>query len=518
MSAAQLQYSLEGSLENEDPRQEQVRYMYIRRVTLENVKSFQGEHSFILQPGVNYFVGDNNSGKSTLLEALLFTFQGPSQTKWTPDSFYCTNGTGRTRVEVDIAGGVEELVKQDKFSVLKDFVFDMDGEGILRLDRSSEQREVLQGNKTRSVDVKAVCFWHPERMQFENVTGIDARIKAIFDFEEVWADAHPSDHIDFANTKTLGRLLDSSFKRFVKTELWMDLSEAHKKAFGPDEEESFTTETKRLAGDLKSLLDEQYGEASYRFDFGLPDASVFMKQGSLHVDDGAGETPIGGKGTGMQRAVALGLIQLYARSAALEDAENATPLILMLDEPETWLHPSAQLRLGDALNKIGEKEQVFIVTHSPYLIRKFSADDHLLTVLTGKGDSRRIDSSTTFGLFGEGEPTWGEINYRAFGVYSMEFHNELFGWVQRHLEARKSNGKAAGNNEIDQFLNQYGVPVDKVWIRTPSLESFGATLPMYVRNSIHHPENRENDPVSDVNLRDSIDHLVRVVESINAQP
>ncbi|WP_239546639.1 AAA family ATPase [Kocuria palustris] len=492
--------------------------MYIRRVILENVKSFKGEHRFTLKPGVNFFVGDNNSGKSTLLEALLFAFQGPSQTRWTPDSFYCKNGTGRTRVEVDIAGGVEELVKREKFRVLGDFVFEADGEKVLRLDRSSEDREVLQGKKWRSVDVKGVCFWHPRSEQFENVTGIDARVKALFDFEEVWADAHPADHIDFANNKTLGRLLDSSFQRFVQTELWSNLSDAHKRAFGPEEAESFTAETTRLAGDLKNLVDEQYGEANYRFDFGLPDANVFMKQGSLHVDDGAGETPIGGKGTGMQRAVALGLIQLYARSAALGGAENATPLILMLDEPETWLHPSAQLRLGDALSKIGEKEQVFIVTHSPYLIRKFSSDVHLLTVLTGKGGSRRIDSSTTFGLFDEGEPTWGEINYRAFGVYSVEFHNELFGWVQRHLEALKSNGRAASNKEIDEFFKKNGIPVDRVWIRTPSPEKLDATLPMYVRNSIHHPENRNNAPVSDEDLHKSIEYLVGVVESINALP
>ena len=241
-----------------------------------------------------------------------------------------------------------------------------------------------------------------------------------------------------------------------------------------------------------------------------------MKQGSLHVDDGAGETPIGGKGTGMQRAVALGLIQLYARSSALEESQDTTPLLLMLDEPETWLHPNAQLRLGDALNKIGEKDQVFIVTHSPYLIRKFKADKHLLTVLTGKGNNRRVDTSTTFGLFGTGEPTWGEINYRAFGVYSVEFHNELFGYVQRHLEAQKDDGKPAGTKEIGKFLEQQGVPIDKTWIRTPSRKSSDVTLPMFVRNSIHHPENQENDSVTEAELRQSIEYLVGVVETINA--
>ena len=38
----------------------------------------------------------------------------------------------------------------------------------------------------------------------------------------------------------------------------------------------------------------------------------------------------------MQRAIALGVIQLYARSEALQNEANPTPLILMLDEPETW--------------------------------------------------------------------------------------------------------------------------------------------------------------------------------------
>lgn len=492
--------------------------MHIRRVKVENVKSFQGEHTFDLNSGVNFFVGDNNSGKSTILEALLFMFDGPSITKWTPETFYCKNSTGRTRVEVDISGGVDTLVEQEKFSLLKDYVFKDNGHDILRLERSSEERSVTQGKKERQVDVKAVCFWHPDREQFENVTGIDARVKAIFDFEAVWADSHPSEHIDFANNKTLGRLLDSSFKRFVRTDLWKNLTTAHKKAFGADEDDSFVVETERLADELKALVDEQYGQAEYRFNFGLPDASVFMKQGSLHVDDGAGETPISGKGTGMQRAVALGLIQLYARSSAQLDEVNSTPLILMLDEPETWLHPSAQLRLGDALSKIGEREQVFIVTHSPYLIRKFDSGSHLLTVLTEKGEKRKIDTSTNLGLFGVGEPTWGEINYRAFGVCSNDFHNELFGHVQRHLESKKTDGKPAFESEINGFLKGHGIPEDKSWVRTPSLNASKATLPLYVRNSVHHPENTVNSPVTNSELRRSIEHLVGVVEAINALP
>jgi len=84
--------------------------MYLRSVIIENVKSFRGRHRFNFKPGVNFFVGDNNSGKSTVLEALLFMFEGPSATRWTPDKFYCAESDGATRVEVDISGDVDGLV------------------------------------------------------------------------------------------------------------------------------------------------------------------------------------------------------------------------------------------------------------------------------------------------------------------------------------------------------------------------------------------------------------------------
>lgn len=490
--------------------------MYIKKLTLQNVKSFRGETVLELGSGVNFLVGDNNGGKSTVLEALLFLSEGPTATKWRPETFYSTDKDGPTSVTVDIAGGVDALVEQSKFSQLKGFVFEVDGENVLRLQRSDEERTVSQNGKDKNVDVKAVCFWHPEREQFENVTGIDARVKSIFDFEAIWADAQPGDHLDFASTKTLGRLLDAAFKRFSTTEHWTSLVEAHRKVFAAEGEDSFLGETNRLATAMNELVQTQYGHAEMRFEFGLPEPSVFMKQGQLHVDDGAGETPVEGKGSGMQRAIALGIIQLYARSEAPADTENPTPLVLMLDEPETWLHPRAQLRLGDALGAIGEREQVFIITHSPYLIRKFDSSRHRLAVFSGQGEQRQIDTSTGFGLFGVGEPTWGEINYRAFGICSHDFHNELYGFVQEHLDAKKHEGRNASEKELDDFLVKEGITQGKEWVRREGL-AYPTTLPVYVRNFIHHPENRLNADVTPAELENSTGQLVELVERLGAR-
>lgn len=65
--------------------------------------------------------------------------------------------------------------------------------------------------------------------------------------------------------------------------------------------------------------------------------------------------------------------------------------------------------------------------------------------------------STQFGIFGLGEPTWGEINYRAFNVCSNDFHNELYGYVQRHLESQKGDGKFATEKEVDSYLESKGL-------------------------------------------------------------
>lgn len=487
--------------------------MYIKNLVIENVKSFRGEHHFEFSPGVNFLVGDNNTGKSTVLESLLFLFEKP--TKFTPEKFYSTNVAEPTRVQVDIVSDLEMLVGEDKFKKLADYIFTEEGEQVLRLDRCSEDRVVTQKGKEITIKVAQVAFWHNARSQFENVTGIDSLVRSIFDFEAIWADANPGDHLDFASNKTLGRLLESSFRSFTESSMWEELTKAHERAFSPDSEGSFLKETGELAANIKELVDEQYGTAEYRFDFGLPEPSVFMKQGSLQVDDGQGETAVDSKGYGMQRAIALGVVQLYARALAKVDPVKAAPLILMLDEPETWMHPNAQLKLGEALSKIGEQEQVFVITHSPYLIRKFDSNNHLLTVFSGKASDRRIDVSTKFGLFGVGEPTWGEINYRAFGIYSNEFHNELYGRVQWHIEQGKQNGNVAREREVDEFFAQRGLQKQKEWVRSIGV-SYRRTLPTFVRNSIHHPENKLNRPVTAEELKTSTDYLIQIIEGINA--
>lgn len=494
--------------------------MYIKNITIKNVKGLTGVEKFDFGQGVNFFAGNNNTGKSTILEALLFLFEGPSGKKFLPEEFYSYNSEG-TSVEADISGEIEEVVNQDKFNILRKYVFeDANGDKILRLARDSRDDTILQGGGKVSIDVKKICFWNPRENKFENATGIDARAKALFDFEAVWADAQPGEYINFSKNKTLGRMLSNLFEDIAKTDSWTELINAHGKVFNGDREGSFLRKTNRLASEIADRVSAQYGNANCEFDFNFPDTSVFTKQGSLMVDDGAGMTAVESKGNGMQRAITLALIQVYAESLH-RTSEKDCPLIFMLDEPETWLHPSAQLKLGEALRDIGEHDQVFIATHSPYLIRKFNprSKRDLLTVISGNGNSRRVETPKDFGVLGDGEPTWAEINYNAFEICSNDFHNELYGFVQRYC---KENFNSDRENKINDFLESRGLEKKMIWKRDRNSKKGGngknnTTLPVYVRNSIHHPENKLNSTVTEEQLAESTKNLLSVVNWIRHQ-
>ena len=151
--------------------------MYIKKLRVQNVKSLSGNHEYHLGEGVNFFAGDNNSGKSTILQAILFLFEGPTATRWTPETFYTRDATHPTIVEVDIAGNLDKTMSKSKYKKLEELMFYCDGSKTLRLQRSSEDRTVKQNGKDSVCTVKTICVWNDKTGQFENRTGIDALTK-----------------------------------------------------------------------------------------------------------------------------------------------------------------------------------------------------------------------------------------------------------------------------------------------------------------------------------------------------
>ena len=257
-------------------------------------------------------------------------------------------------------------------------------------------------------------------------------------------------------------------------------------------------------------MQAQYGAAKVRLDFDLPDATTFIKGGQLLVTDGNYETPLCDKGTGMQRAVTLALIQVYSNTQ--HKTKELAPLTLLLDEPETWLHPRAQIQLGEALAKISEDEQLFLITHSPYMLRSYRPAQHKLLIFSRENNVPSIQYSDELGLLANQEPSLGEITYFAFGIPSAEFHDELWGEIHCHIEPGSESG-------LNKALHEnYGFDYKKTWIREGKngLRSESATISYYIRSSSHHPENRHNKPYTDDELAESTASLIAVLKTLQS--
>lgn len=481
--------------------------MYISKIKLYNFKGFKGDHEIVFDKGVNFFVGDNNCGKSSVFEAIDFIRikkdrgEVITKTEIEEDSF--------VSVEIEFKGeDIEPLVEIDALKKYKSYLIDTDGEKSLRVMRSSEEVKITQNGKEKTLSIRNVRVFNSATNQFENPTGIDNTITALFDAQFVWADTNSSEISDFSKTKISGKIINAVTKGFIDSPTWDIFKNTHKETFG-EGENSLAKTLQPVEKKIQDILSEQYGETEVRFSFSLPEIESFLKTGNIALSENGIETMSSEKGTGMQRALALALIQVYADISSSDENGVSKPILFFIDEPETFLHPQAQNRLLDALEKISNKSQIFIITHSPYLLKKYKKETHSMNIFSKNAGMNKVEVGEEFDLFGASSPSWGEINYYAFGVLSVEFHNELYGFIQE--KAILEDEKYYKPKDFDDYLVSKGLTKDQGYKHLKSDSSiieYDVTLPTKIRNIIHHPENTNNTKFTDQEVKNSIESLI----------
>lgn len=474
--------------------------MFISEIKLYNFKGFKGDHTLTFDTGVNFFVGDNNCGKSSVFEAIDFI-----RTKKTREDVI-TKDAGETdfvSVEIELKGDdLEALVETEALKKYKTYLIDTESVKSLRIMRSSEETKITQNKKEKTLTIGNVRVFNAATNQFENPTGIDNTITALFDAQFVWADTDSGDVADFSKTKICGKIINTIISNNV-SDSWNDFKKSHKETF-----EKIADNLKPVEEQIQGKLSEQYGATEVKFNFTLPEITDFLKSGNIVLSDNGIQTTSSEKGTGMQRALALSLIQVYADISSSSKEDVSKPIMFFIDEPETFLHPQAQNKLLDSLEKISDKSQVFIITHSPYLLKKYRKETHSLNIFSKNSAFNKAEESTAFDMFGTSSPTWGEINYYAFGVISVEFHNELYGFEQ--AKAILEDEKNYIEDDFEQYLVSKGIAQDKAYVKLKkdgTTRNQTRTLPTLIRNTIHHPENTNNSFLDD-DLRVSIESLI----------
>jgi predicted ATP-dependent endonuclease of OLD family len=83
------------------------------------------------------------------------------------------------------------------------------------------------------------------------------------------------------------------------------------------------------------------------------------------------------------------------------------PFYLFIDEPEICLHPSGQQKLLEALMIISKSRQVFVTTHSPFLLSSPYLKNVGLFVFKKENNKNVVERADTSPWF-PWSPSWGD--------------------------------------------------------------------------------------------------------------
>lgn len=227
-------------------------------------------------------------------------------------------------------------------------------------------------------------------------TGIENSVKILLP-EPIYIAAVKDlkDDIKSKESATFGKLL-SILMRFLESSEHFEritdsFDDLHKLLNVVREAEQITDNRIEKLQDIEkqigSFLSENFPKSKIEIEIPKPELKQVFTNARLLIDDGVRDI-IETKGDGIKRAVTFALLRTFVEQykeqrkefAAMkkvdaeenqEDAEavieiSEQPYLFLFEEPELYLHPSAQKILFAALEKLTEvNNQVFVTTHSP---------------------------------------------------------------------------------------------------------------------------------------------------------
>ena len=198
-----------------------------------------------------------------------------------------------------------------------------------------------------------------------------------------------------------------------------------------------------------------------------------------------------------QRSDGFRYFMSFILTTSIDSVRKLFPQSLFLiDEPETHLHPQAQMDLLKELIRItkGEKGEtvLFFATHSNHMVDKEHIERcYKFSKQNGVTKFDRADSGVL--------KSYAEVNYNVFEVAGNDYHNELYGYLESTPEGRQ---------KLD------GLPKTKERYNAKLKENEDVSLSTYIRHSIHHPENKKNPDFTEDQLKESIETMQRLVQGV----
>jgi len=496
--------------------------MFIKSLQINNYKCFTDKSIPNLATpngergsGLNILIGENGNGKTTILESINYL----TLNSYSAENKININDFNDFREEIKIEGEMDEFKCKSSIDFYKDWYFISKGLEFTAKSRQSKERNKLL---SKSFDLKTRFLIQGNYIGGKTAKEVDSRDKS-FNNSQVDGDGVNVFYFD----KNRNRQLTTGNYKTTFEKILDDLNWRFRRDLTPEREEEIV---RSLCSDFFKQI-ERVSNANAGIKTGEDFEEFFEKKeySELKIDLLNILAPYSNAFFSIRKENELNQIQIKDLGSGVEivltllllrNISNASKgkIIYLIDEPELHLHPKAQEKLLDLLLEESKDKQIFISTHSPYMFRgSIGEGANLLLCQKDENDEITIVNARGqgWGLFGDYSPTWGEINWFAYNLPTIEFHNELYGYLQsKAIEENEVNEREV---RFDMWLISNNLVNMKEWIKEVNGEvkpPVNRTLQTFIRNSIHHPENSHNEKYKSDELKNSIEEMITLLRTL----
>jgi putative ATP-dependent endonuclease of the OLD family len=351
-------------------------------LTYLKISNFRSCHSTELR--INAFtpiVGYNNAGKSNILTAIEWLF-APSALAAADFNVLADPVIVEGSV-TGIENAILEAMPDNHATAIRPYLTD----GNIRIRRKiptpgTATTAKIEVRDPAIEDEEAPGAWR------SNPTGLDGAIKAIFPAPiRIHAMENACDDVGKSSkTNTIGRLI-AAITEQVKTaheaefRVALETIRNRLSADGAARAEELQT----LDAEASAQLADLFPGLALKIDLTPPDIPDLFKSGTIQVIESEGtgvSRNFDSVGHGAQRCIQMALIRHLASKTAAGESPRTT--LLLIDEPELYLHPQGIETVRLALGKLSQNGyQVVFSTHSPSFITRDSAPSAVIVRKNG---------------------------------------------------------------------------------------------------------------------------------------
>jgi predicted ATP-dependent endonuclease of OLD family len=482
--------------------------MKIDKIKIANFRSYQDEIVIDLHD-LNVFVGKNDIGKSTVLEALdIFFNENKGVIKMDKDDVNKkSKNEGDTEIRISVVfsnlpdtltidatnptnladeylltqeGRLEITKKYSNAGKEKIFInahhpTNPDCAGLL-LEKNTDLKKILTGNnidcedKTKNAEIrKAIWNHYSGNLQLEEVEIELAKEDA----KNTWTQLKSymplyslfqSDRKNSDGDSEVQNPMKLAVQEILKDQRLMDSLN--------DVASEVETKLNQVVGKTLEKLNEMNPEIADSLTPVIPSPDSLkwvdvFKSVSITGDE---DIPINKRGSGVKRLI---LLNFFRAEAERRQNENNVPsIIYAIEEPETSQHPKHQKKLIEAFIELSQSDntQILLTTHSPSIVRLLEFDH--IKLIKNEPNKEVVNVRRNELPY----PSLNEVNFLAFGESNDEYHNELYGFIEsEELLSEYKNGK-----ETITYIRI---------LRDDNTRDEQKIISEYIRHQIHHTEN-----------------------------